>query len=285
VVNEAETRIRELGPGDLSRALELSTEAHWNQTTRDWQFFLDHAYVYGLERGDVGIVGTTVAWDLPPDTSWIAMVLVDKAWRGQGYARRLMQHAIDGAETRGLAAALDATHLGEPVYLRMGFGGEEKVARLFAAEPQMALDDFSCFRLQEVMLAEAAELDARRTGFQRAAMVQDRFHRLPKAAWGHRDGASRLDGMVVGREGRVAGQIGPLFAEDSVMARSLLAAALTDWEGPAFIDVPIRQTDFCDYLSGCGFTVEREFKRMTRPPNAGSSDWTRTFAIAGPDFA
>lgn len=284
MVSDAEPRIRLLEADDLPQVLALSTEANWNQTSNDWRFFLEHAHAYGIEHADAGVIATTVAWDVPPQTSWIAMVLVAKAWRGRGFAGRLMRHAIGEAEARGKAAALDATHLGEPVYRRMGFGGEERVARMFAESPSDALHDFSCFRLQESMLAEAADLDASGSGFQREVMLRDRFRRMPEAAWGHRDGSSKLDGVVFGREGRVAGQIGPLFASDVDLAKSLVASALTDWTGPAFIDVPVRQAEFRRYLENCGFAVEREFKRMTRPAGVGSPDWQRTFAIAGPDI-
>lgn len=183
-----------------------------------------------------------------------------------------------------MAPALDATHFGEPVYLRMGFGGEEKIARLFAQRPLVQWGDGSCFRVEESMLGEVAEFEASISGFRREAMLLDRLRRLSKTAWAHRDAIGALDGVVFGREGRVAGQIGPLLAKDAVVAKSLLAAALGDWSEPAYLDVPIRQNKFRQHLEALGFSTEREFKRMTRPAGVGATDWSRTFAIAGPDL-
>lgn len=273
-----------LGLEDLPRALELSTEANWNQTANDWRFFLNHAHAYGLDWGDRGLVGTTVAWDLPPASCWIAMVIVAKSCRGQGFARTLMQRAIEDGEARGLAPALDATHLGEPVYAQMGFAGDECIARMFCPEPDFGSDVSRCRRLEATNHAEFAELDARCSGFKRSSMLRDRLRRMPEAAWGTRDAAGRLRGMVLGREGRVAGQIGPLFASDTAMAQSLVAAALSEWAGPVYLDVPVRQIAFQRFLESQGFAVEREFKRMTRPAREGGVDWSQTFAIAGPDF-
>ena len=279
-----ESRIRLLRQDDLPRALELSMEAGWNQTANDWDFFSHQAHVYGLEVPEAGVVATTVAWDLSMRVSWIAMVLVAKSWRGRGFARDLMQHAVAEAEARGRAPALDATPLGEPVYARLGFGGGPEVVRLRCENPTAAAAGLPCVPLQNVDLDEVAEVDARVAGFERVAMLRDWMRRRPALAWGTRDAHGTLTGFVLGREGRTAEQIGPLISPDADVARRLLAAALGAVSFPVYIDVPVIHATVCDWLMEQGFAKERSFKRMSRPAGVIPTDWTRTFAIAGPDF-
>ncbi len=279
----ADPKIRLLKAEDLSRALELSTEAGWNQTLNDWEFFHQNAYNYAIDDSEGELVATTVAWDVAPRLSWIAMVLVTKACRGRGYARDLMQHAMAQAELRGRALALDASELGEPVYERLGFGIGEEIGRWRLEKYASAPVHAEMLPLRESDLDTVADLDFRVSGLSRASMLQEWLRRSPELAWGYRGPGGDLEGFVLGREGRTTHQIGPLISLNLNVAQALLEKALGTIGGPAYVDVPLGQRDFNDWLQRRGFKSERGFKRMSRPIGAINTDWSRTFAIAGPD--
>jgi GNAT superfamily N-acetyltransferase len=280
--------IRNLGPEDLARCLELSTAAHWNQESADWAYFLEHAHCYGVELPGAGVAGTTVAWDVAPNITWIAMVLVDSFWRGRGLARQLMQHAIVEGETRGMAAALDATELGEPVYAKMGFAGEDCLVRLKrerAGGDVTSLAGSNVQPLTESDWDDVVRLDEVVSGLRRDSMLRMWASRLPEAAWGLRSDDGKLTGFVLGRPGRVADQVGPLVAPDEAAAADLLHMALGACRGAVYVDVPLVHEGLRAGLAERGFHEERGFRRMSRPAQVFATNWAKCFAIAGPDFA
>lgn len=278
--------LRMLTLADLPQCMALSTEAHWNQAEADWKFLIEQAHPLGLVFADKGLIATTVAWDLPAGKTWINMVLVTEGCRGRGYARRLMQAALAEAAGRGMAAGLDATVFGAPVYERLGFGGDQRIVRLKA---RLSGDKTKTVRdVMPLMLAEIPEvvaLDAAVLGAERTAMLHHWRERLPSAAWGQRSKEGKLTGFLLGREGRVATQLGPMVADDAASAAALLGAALDHLTGPVVIDVPRVHAGWIESLQELGFEQEREFRRMAKPGGELATDWSRYFAAAGPDFA
>ena len=79
---------------DIAAGLALCRASGWNQTERDWLFFLKTA-VHGalVAEEDGRVVGTTATLPYGPFT-WISMVLVDPAARGRGVATTLLQCAL-----------------------------------------------------------------------------------------------------------------------------------------------------------------------------------------------
>lgn len=277
-----------LTAADLDGCLALSTEAHWNQTEEDWALLLEQADPWGLELPDAGVVATAVGWDLPPASTWINMVLVTESCRGRGYARRLMQAVLERARDRGMAAALDATVFGAPVYERLGFAGDDRLVRLKRESAVLKEVEVSGKATVVPMttgdMAEVEALDLMVLGARRSGMLQCWRERLPRAAWCQRAAGGELIGFVLGRLGRVATQVGPLIAQDIAGARALLGAVLS--AGAAtMIDVPVKQETLIELLQGEGFRAEREFRRMATVGGQLPSDWSRYFAAAGPDFA
>lgn len=283
--------IRPLKTTDLERCLELSTEANWNQNEADWRFLLAHCRGYGFEDTEGLLLGTTMAWEWAEGYSWINMVLVTKAARGQGLARQMMERCLQDITDANRRALLDATDMGQRVYSKLRFSGEDQIVRLFSEQRsgEMAASEtpagFTLSTLTADDVAEAARLDAQVLGVDRRAMLEDWQTRLPQAAWKLTDEAGAIRGFVLGRDGRVASQIGPLVAESREAATSLVAQALKHVAGPIMIDVPEAEKDWVAALGAVGFQPQRGFLRMGRDEVALSTDWSRVFAISGPDFA
>lgn len=120
--------LRCLSPADIDQAMELSMAAHWNQLPEDWArlLALEPQGCFCLEEdGRVVASATVVEWD--PDLAWLGMVLTLPAYRGRGFAKRLLAHAIGWSRARSLR--LDATEMGLPLYETFGFRQEFPVER------------------------------------------------------------------------------------------------------------------------------------------------------------
>ena len=86
----------------VDQAYALSTEVGWNQTRDDWRRILALApnRVYGIER-DGRLVSSAVGLPYGRELAWIGMVLTSADYRGQGFARALMQRALDDLAAGG----------------------------------------------------------------------------------------------------------------------------------------------------------------------------------------
>src|SRR5262249_1736529 len=110
----------------LARAVPLSDAAGWNQTKQDWHRLgaLEPEGCFGVEV-DGGIVATTTVTCYGRSLAWIGMVVTRPDYRRMGFARRLMTHALDYCERRGIDwIKLDATDFGRPLYAALGFRDE-----------------------------------------------------------------------------------------------------------------------------------------------------------------
>ena len=67
----------------------------------------------------------------------------------------------------------------------------------------------------------------------------------------------RIVGFLLGRDGRVMSQLGPLAAEDDGIASALLARAIAAVPAPLAVDVPDRHAALGSWLATLGFTAER----------------------------
>ncbi len=133
--------IRRMTIDDVSLGMRLKEQAGWNQIEADWRRFLalepDGCFVAELDGEPVATTTTCVFGTV----AWIAMVLVDKPARHQGIATRLVDHAVQYLEDRGVETVrLDATPLGRPVYERLGFLAEYELVRLQGTVSTSVLD-------------------------------------------------------------------------------------------------------------------------------------------------
>src|SRR5262245_52917979 len=127
--------IARLQPSDAADLCPLSIEAGWNQVAADWHLMLTLGRGYGVRGADGRWIASALALPVGPDVCWLSMVLVTRPMRGQGLGRRLLSHCLAEVEASGAAAGLDATELGRPVYLPLGFRDLYALSRWFARYP------------------------------------------------------------------------------------------------------------------------------------------------------
>jgi len=281
-------RARPLVAADLAPAVLLSQEAGWNQTAADWRIFLELGAGIGLTDADGGLIATVATLPYGGRFAWISMVLVTARHRRRGLATWLLRQAIVTIRAQGLVPALDATPAGRLVYLGLDFRDAWSLRRLVLSErlraPAIAAPAGNVIRALEAADWPALEAyDAAVFGAARGAFLRHLATRLPAAALVAAR-AGRIAGYLLGREGRVVSQLGPLAAEDEAIAQALVAGALAGVAAPLAIDIADRHRTLGAWLEQLGLVAERPWTRMVHGQDAAFDDAARLFAIAGPEF-
>jgi GNAT superfamily N-acetyltransferase len=276
---------------DLADADELVGEAGWNQTAADWRIFIELGTVHVIRAGAGRVIATAATLPYADRFAWISMVLVAAACRRRGLASRLLRRCVDDLAAAGLVPVLDATPDGRAVYRGLGFMDAWSFARMARGN-----------RVPPAPAAPAdggRRVDIRPTGddiwpklcaYDAAAFGADRTGLLTRLR-GRAPGAElcaehkgRIVGFLLGREGRIARQIGPLVADEDAIADALLVRALGAIEGAVFVDVPDTKAGTQALLAANGFASQRRFTRMLHRRAEAFDDGARTFAVAGPEF-
>jgi GNAT superfamily N-acetyltransferase len=265
--------IVELGVGEATAGLVLSTEARWNQNEADWRFFLGQGTVYGVRDKDQ-LVATAALLPYSSGNAWISMVLVTANWRRRGIATRLVDSCLAKAMKLGLTTWLDATPEGANVYGPLGFTPTLQLRRLRLENPKhtKATTPLSTCSLDEFIARDRSAM-----GFERRLLLTEFAGRSETRLLSHGDA------MAIVRGGRTARHIGPVFAETSRRALALVDAIVHSEPGPWLLDAVDSQAEFLTGLAGSGWTIERPFQRM-RFGRAATRAEQLPFAVAGPEF-
>jgi ribosomal protein S18 acetylase RimI-like enzyme len=270
---------------DIAAGLRLCRAASWNQLASDWHLFLAEPGACRVAITETGeIVGSVATIDYGL-FSWIAMVLVDPAYRRAGIGSQLLREALVILGDR--TARLDATPAGCQVYAPLGFQEEyglqrmtrESVAHMAAAD----LNATSAIRrMTDADFTAVLNHDRAVFGADRRRVLNRLRVEAPEYACVA--GSNRIDGYVFGRHGHAFEHIGPIVARDESIARHLVSACVagrSDW--PFVLDAPLRSS-WVNWLEGIGFHRQRPFTRMCRGPKHFEQRAEEIFAIAGPEF-
>lgn len=263
--------LRVLRPGDLADAVELSRLAGWNQTIDDWEMLLrlDPQGCFGIELDD-RVVATATLLCYGVELAWIGMVLTKPDYRRMGFARRLMQAALDRASSLGTKSIkLDATPEGQPLYKQLGFETEQVVERWFRDGGQINAPVKPLSSLSRPSL----EMDREAFGADRAALLQELALRNAST--------SAIDAYGFSRAGTRRRYLGPCVAQEAKTARLvieqiLLEPAETGW----FWDLLSSNKKAVELASRLGFVAQRRLERMVIGNRFAKNDQL-VYAIAG----
>ena len=259
---------------------------------------------WGIRARDNGgrerLAASAVALPYGNEFAWVSMVLVLPEFRGRGYASQLLEHALADLAWRDIAAILDATPDGHPIYVDKGFvdswgfrryrraarplAGASAARTPSAARTAAAGAGQATVRpLRDTDWPAILAIDRPAFGADRAALLRSLAARLPRAA--HvAEHAGRISGFVLARDGREATQIGPLLGADDTSARALLDAALSTLDGPICVDLTDRHARLLRWLQARGFAYQRPFTRMVRGLPSAPGDPGRIVLVAGPEL-
>jgi len=272
---------------DVGDSLLLSNAEGWNQTENDWKRLAKNPQnICRVAEQDNRIVGTATAINYANDVAWIGMVLVDKALRGKGISKMLLTDLINKLGSCR-SVKLDATPAGQPVYEKYGFKDEYIIYRMTNLSPEGSgsredTDGPQPVRLTDV--SDIASLDHSVFGAERFYLLNSLLNEFPAKAWMvKQDG--RITGYALGRQGVRYHQIGPVFADEFVVARSLIAKALSDLQGqPVVVDIPADKEELIGWLNAKGFVSQRHFVRMYMRVNPFPGRPENQYLICGPEF-
>jgi len=287
-INARDIKTKPMQSVEIGDGLKLSSAENWNQTEEDWKFLVDGGENICLAAEYKGeIVATTAAVNYSGRVAWIAMVLVNKRFRGLGISAKLLREAI--SRLQGVPSIkLDATPAGKPVYEKFGFNEEYTIYRMALLpaksrriEP-VAAD--KTVRLSSDTIEEAVRLDHVAFGANRGSLIRALAKRNPGLCWVIRDKCA-ISGFVLGRAGRRYIHIGPVCARAEEDAKALIAQAIHCQRGrPFIVDVPESKKTLVQWLKDHGFSIQRPFTRMYMGENPLPGDADKRYLICGPEF-
>jgi GNAT superfamily N-acetyltransferase len=255
--------IRLMTIDDLRFGLHLSRQAGWNQTRADWQRFFnlgpEGCFVAELNGYPVGTTMTFIS----DQVAWVAMVLVEKNARGKGIGTALLKHVLGYLDAHKVRTVrLDATHLGRPIYERLGFMPEYELVRFEGIAPSGRAITTVKNATPEI-LTDVIEFDKRMTGENRTKMIMALFKEFPENTRVLLHG-DKLEGFATMRSGSNAVQIGPCTATLNA-GPDLLSYALYKCAGKAvYIDIPTDNSNSVKIAESSGLKIQRRFVRMCR---------------------
>lgn len=288
---EGAASIVPLSAADVPQAVELSASAHWNQSADDWRMMLALGEGFGLhavdDQGTRRLAASVLLLPYGGRFAWVSMVLVWPAFQRRGWASLLLRHALSRLETRGMAAVLDATPAGYEVYVREGFKATWGFARYLrehaAGMPAMQTSPLTR-PLVDAHWSDIASIDTPAFGANRLPLLRALAGRWPAAARVVEQ-CGRVRGLMLGRDGREAHQIGPLLADDPAAASVLIAHGLGAVAGPVYLDLlDERRAELLPWLEQHGFVLQRPFTRMVWGTGTAPGDTRRIWAAAGPEL-
>ena len=274
--------VRPMQPADAEAALALSQEAGWNQTADDWRFMLGEGRALGVYEPGRGWVASSLVVPLGPELSWISMVLVARDRRRRGLGTMLLERCVATVQAAGAIPGLDATELGRPVYLPLGFEDRYPISRWVLDAPLPPADAAQC-TIRELTAADMrtiAAFDETRSRMHRSHVLAYLRDRAP-ALIAERGGS--VVGYAMRRPGRTAAQVGPVVAETPEIARALVAR-MAEGVGRTLIDVPDAHAGLAAWLAQHGATRERGYTRMTLGRFPGLDEPGKVYALAGPEL-
>lgn len=279
--------IRDLQPEDVGVALELSSGEGWNQTARDWDFLIQSPDVVAIAAVNKSrVIATTTAIRYPGKVIWIGMVLVDKAFRGKGISKLLLNHVFQLSDEASVLK-LDATAQGQRVYIPLGFQEEMQIVRMVhpvVSNQHLPVSEITPEPVDATHISAITALDKFTFGADRSSLINMLVTNYPESAWIVQK-QQRIMGFTLGRAGSRYHHLGPVVAGCTSDAATLITHALNNLNGTAVvIDVLCDKQDLIASLISMGFSVQRYFSRMYRHQHNIPCNTADMFAIGGPEY-
>lgn len=279
--------VRPMQAGDTPAAMKLSAAEGWNQTANDWNFFIaDPRNICIVAVCEKEIIATTMAINYSGRLAWIGMVLVNKAYRGRGISKLLLDHVF-GKLKHFPSVKLDATAQGQQVYKKFGFKDEYRIARMVNTASQKIAIPGSGALPEPIPLEHIPEiivLDEIVFGVNRTPLIEMLVRTHPHKAWVLLQN-NQVTGFALGRDGSKYHHIGPVIAQTQSDANVLMLHALNQLTGkPVVVDVLCDKEELMHSLTAIGFSTQRYFTRMYKAENPFRGTSSKLYAICGPEF-
>jgi len=267
---------------DIPLGMRLKNQAGWNQVEADWRRLLDlqpdGCFVAELDCVPAGTV-TTCRFG---PVAWVAMMLVDQSFRGRGIGRALMSHALHALDSADVQTVrLDATPLGHPLYMSLGFAAETTFVKHVGALPPANESPCPNEPPSPEMLEQMAALDREVTGTDRGRLLLRLIEERPESLEVAVE-AGKVSGFLFTRPGSKARRIGPCIATERSGPRLLEAARQTYAGEIVAVDIPADNASAMALATSWGLGVAGALTRMCRGRRI-AEDIGRLWTSSGPE--
>ena len=251
-----EFSLRPMASDDAVAGHRLTQQLGWPHTEQDWAFHLEHGRGWAAVDRDETIIGTALLWFYGDHDGTLGLVIVDKAFRGKGIARILMEQVLEAAGARKIR--LVATEMAVKLYQNLGFASPNKIKiaqrqGVIAGSTPLPThdgtivrvarkDDYTCIRTLD---HDAVRMD-------RSSMINSLLRSSASYVL-QREGC--IIGSVLVRESGRGKTFGPLIARNEADAKLLLSKALSEHPGFCRIDIPEDPGSLGQWLDQKGLPV------------------------------
>lgn len=259
---------------DLPRCVALSVDRDWLDTEVKWRILFGVGTVFGIEDPAGELVATVGMTSYGGKMVAVSMVLTASRYGRRGLAGRLMEHIL--AESQDATVFLYATTYGHPLYERLGFAVAGQISTCIGNfRPVAAIQRSRPVRDDDlpVMLA----LDRQVFGADRSPLLRWLMNSGEQFRLVERDGTIVAYGAAWSNvDTRV---IGPVVADDSMVATELIADLVGEWDGPIRIDVTDSHPKLVSWLTSRGLEVVNTCDLMVYKGRSMPGDRRKLVAI------
>ena len=248
-----EVLVRRMRAEDLAEGLRLTQAQSWSYRLEDWglHFRLGRGWVACDAGGRV--LGTIIWWPYGERFATVGLVVVDRQQQGKGIGRKLMDVVMEDAGARSLQ--LVSTRAGRRLYEQCGFREDGAIDQHQGVPVSAALPHepgAASFRaLTAADVSTIAQWDAMSFGTDRTpvlAAVLESGEGILAARQG------RLAGYALARAAGRGTTIGPVVAEDEMLAIEMIARMLQRRTEIMRLDIPADATVLGGWLESAGIT-------------------------------
>ncbi len=263
--------------------MELVNIAGWNQTVDDWKRYIEIApNGCFLAIFDGKPAGTATTINYRNKVAWIGMVLVHPDLRGKGVGGGLMKKCLEYLDEQKVTSIkLDATPMGKPVYVKLGFQDEYILNRWQVVTPKIDMPPESIVDLGGLPPDSLARYDLRGFGADRMELLES-IQDTGKA-YAFSEDENDLKGYIFVRPGSRAWYIGPWVADSNFAAEALLKKVLDELYGETVYMDALSNVNAENILNKYRFKYQRKLTRMFRGENKFPGKPEIIYAIAGPE--
>jgi len=276
-MSRSDFQIRTMRRDEVAFAIDLAAQEGWNPGRHDAECFFaadPNGFLIGELDGEPIACISVVSYG--GRYGFLGLYIVHPDFRGLGYGMQVWRAGME--RLRGHNVGLDGVVAQQANYAKSGFRLAYRNVRYRAvAEP--AVVHPSIARATDVPFGDIAELDRRTFPETRDSFLRCWISQPTAASFVARD-SGRMTGFSVMRPCRAGWKIGPLVADDAIIARRLFDAALAHAPrgDEVFIDVPEANPHATSFLADLTLEPVFECARMYTGPNP-SVDLTKLFGV------
>ena len=229
--------IRTLQPGEIDTAVDWAAAEGWNPGVYDAKCF-QAADPHGFLGGFIGdeLIATISAVKYGQTFGFIGFYIVKAEYRGHGYGLKLWNAALASLGNR--LVGLDGVFAQQENYRKSGFALAYSNVRYQGVSQACSKPDNAIIHLSKIAFAELAEYDRQHFSERRTEFLKCWINQPGTVALAITDN-SQLSGYGVIRPCREGYKIGPLFADNAILAERLFMQLQSVAAGkPVFLDVP-----------------------------------------------